>query len=217
MFCGKCGAKNLDDATFCAQCGAKFNNQPIGNENKSTMVIQTDDRNRKIGMIAVGVIVIAAVIAMILIFGGRSYKRTVDQFCKASFAIDAKAIFNLLPDAMIDYALEEGGYGKNDLDELIEESEEELQYQVDNLESYLGEDWKVSHKIVGAEDITGKELRELKESYEDVDVKVSAAKTVEVELTVKGGETEENNTMDISVIKVGRSWYLDFISMGNLF
>ena len=28
MFCGKCGAKNADDATVCVECGAKLNNGP---------------------------------------------------------------------------------------------------------------------------------------------------------------------------------------------
>ena len=48
-------------------------------------------------------------------------------------------------------------------------------------------------------------------------MKVSAAKSVEVELTVTSDETESSNSLDVSLIKVGRSWYLDAMSMGNLF
>ena len=54
-------------------------------------------------------------------------------------------------------------------------------------------------------------------NYEDINVKVSAAKTVEVEFTLKGDETEVSNSLEISVIKVDRSWYLDLYTMGNLF
>lgn len=57
----------------------------------------------------------------------------------------------------------------------------------------------------------------MKEKYEDIDVKVSAAKTVEVKVMIKAGETENSNTLDISVIKVGRSWYLDPETMGSIF
>ena len=50
-----------------------------------------------------------------------------------------------------------------------------------------------------------------------MDVKVSAAKTVEVEVNIHSDETETSNSMDISLIKVGRSWYIDINSMYNLY
>ena len=36
-------------------------------------------------------------------------------------------------------------------------------------------------------------------------------------MTVKADETESSNTLEISLIKVGRSWYLDMMNMGGLF
>ena len=64
-------------------------------------------------------------------------------------------------------------------------------------------------------DIKGDGLDDLKDAYEDADVKGSAGK--EVEITVIADETESSNSLDVSLIKVGRSWYLDVMSMGNLF
>ena len=71
--------------------------------------------------------------------------------------------------------------------------------------------------MTNVEDVTDDDLDDLKANYEDINVKVSAAKTVEVEFTLKGDETEVSNSLEISVIKVDRSWYLDLYTMGNLF
>lgn len=211
MFCGKCGTKNEDNAEFCRNCGSKL-------KNSTTITIPTqDDKNRKIGMIAVAVAAVVIIILGIFLFGGRSYKSTVKKFVNAQFDGNAEAIFDLLPKKMLDYALEQDGYDSNDLDKLIDDANEELQEQIDSLDSYLGEGWKVSYEILDDENVKGDDLEDIKDGYEDADLKVSAAKNVELEVTVTAGDTESSNTQDISLIKVGRSWYIDVMSMGNLF
>lgn len=216
MFCGKCGVKNNDDAMFCTECGAKLNGgQAVKSETSITATL--NDKNRKVGMIAVVAVGVIVIIAAIALFGGRSYKATVEKFVDAQFDADAKAIFELIPEEMIDYALEEEGYDDDELDELIEEANENLQDQLDDIERYLGENWEVSYEILSVEDVAGDDLDDLKDDYEDIDIKVSDAKTVEVQLTVKADETESSNSLDVSVIKVGRSWYLDLESMGSIF
>ena len=52
MFCGKCGTKNEDNAEFCRNCGSKLKNSTI-----TTMSTQ-DDKNRKVGMIAVAIVAV---------------------------------------------------------------------------------------------------------------------------------------------------------------
>lgn len=99
----------------------------------------------------------------------------------------------------------------------IREMKDSMQEQIDYLDRYLGKGWKTSYKITDVEKITGDDLDEIKEDYEDMDVKVSAAKTVEVEVNIHSDETETSNSMDISLIKVGRSWYIDINSMYNLY
>lgn len=99
----------------------------------------------------------------------------------------------------------------------VEETNDSLKKQVDYIDQYLGDDWKLSYKMTNVEDVTGDDLNDLKSNYEDINVKVSAAKTVEVEFTLKGDETEISNSLEVSVIKVDRSWYLDLYTMGNLF
>lgn len=216
MFCGKCGAKNEDHVGFCANCGAKLNSD----SSTPTVTLSTpsqNHQNRKVGIIAVAVVAVAVVLLGIFLFSGRSYKSTVEKYIDYQFDGNAEGIINLMPDKMLDYAMEQDGYAPSDLDEAIADMNDELQDQLDTLDSYFEDGWDISYKIIKAEDVKGDDLDDIKDSYADADIKVSAAKSVEVELTITSGETESSNSMYIDLVKVGRSWYLDVASMGNLF
>lgn len=201
MLCKKCGTENPDGAKYCSKCGKALNEK------------STAKKNREKGIV-LALCVIVAVVLLVYTLGGRSYKKTIDTFVTSQFAVDAQSIVELLPEKVLDKELEETGYSKT---ELVEETNDSLKKQVDYIDQYLGDDWKLSYKMTNVEDVTGDDLNDLKSNYEDINVKVSAAKTVEVEFTLKGDETEVSNSLEISVIKVDRSWYLDLYTMGNLF
>lgn len=201
MLCKKCGTENQDGAKYCSKCGKALNEK------------STAKKNREKGIV-LALCVIVAVVLLVYTLGGRSYKKTIDTFVTSQFAVDAQSIVELLPEKVLDKELEETGYSKT---ELVEETNDSLKKQVDYIDQYLGDDWKLSYKMTNVEDVTGDDLNDLKSNYEDINVKVSAAKTVEVEFTLKGDETEISNSLEVSVIKVDRSWYLDLYTMGNLF
>ena len=201
MLCKKCGTENPDGAKYCSKCGKALNEK------------STAKKNREKGIV-LALCVIVAVVLLVYTLGGRSYKKTIDTFVTSQFAVDAQSIVELLPEKVFDKELEETGYSKT---ELVEETNDSLKKQVDYIDQYLGDDWKLSYKMTNVEDVTGDDLNDLKSNYEDINVKVSAAKTVEVEFTLKGDETEISNSLEVSVIKVDRSWYLDLYTMGNLF
>ena len=201
MLCKKCGTENPDGAKYCSKCGKALNEK------------STAKKNREKGIV-LALCVIVAVVLLVYTLGGRSYKKTIDTFVTSQFAVDAQSIVELLPEKVLDKELEETGYSKT---ELVEETNDSLKKQVDYIDQYLGDDWKLSYKMTNVEDVTGDDLNDLKSNYEDINVKVSAAKTVEVEFTLKGDETEISNSLEVSVIKVDLSWYLDLYTMGNLF
>lgn len=215
-FCGKCGAKNKDGAMFCTQCGAALNTVSGGGGHGRVSELRKKNRDRNVGMIAAIVAAVAVVAVGIFLFGGRSYKATVKRFVNATFEADAEAMLKLIPKKMVDNLLEEEGYDDDELDDMVDEMNEYFQDQMDSLDKYLGEGWEVSYEILAAEKLTGDDLDDIKERYEDADVKVSAAKEIEIELTIKTDEMENSDTTDLYVVKVGRSWYLDAVSMGGL-
>lgn len=67
------------------------------------------------------------------------------------------------------------------------------------------------------EDKTQEEIDDLNSKYEEFGVKVSAAKTAWVEITVSGPVRENTSQMNLPLIKVGKSWYVDVVSLGSLF
>ncbi|MGN0398988.1 MAG: zinc-ribbon domain-containing protein [Blautia sp.] len=220
MFCEKCGEKIDATMKFCPKCGAPVRvipEEPIYTPPVSPVETNPNKNNRKIGMIAAAVIVVAVLAAGVFLFGGKSYKTVIKQFFDATFEADVKTIMKLIPKGMVEYALEEEGYDKDELDEMMDDMEEDLQDSIDYMDSYMGDDWKVSYEILDSNDIKGEDLDDVKDTYKEYGVKVSAAKEVEVELKVEWGEDEEDSTtLDLSVIKVGRSWYLDIEDLSNV-
>lgn len=145
---------------------------------------------------------------------GKKLQKDNRYICNVSVCSRCTIYCRVASRKVLDKELEETGYSKT---ELVEETNDSLKKQVDYIDQYLGDDWKLSYKMTNVEDVTGDDLNDLKSNYEDINVKVSAAKTVEVEFTLKGDETEISNSLEVSVIKVDRSWYLDLYTMGNLF
>ena len=64
------------------------------------------------------------------------------------------------------------------------------------------------------EDLRGEDLEEVKEMYyEEYGVKITAAKIVEVEVTMKAMGARESMELMLGLVEIGGSWYIDFESM----
>lgn len=212
MICTNCGAQNASGARFCGSCGAKMGPEVKKTPAKTGLSGAQGflKANRKlIGMIAA---VLAVVLLFSMVFGGRSYKKTVNKFMDSLLDMDAKGMIEMMPDKLLKTLMEEEGYTKK---ELIEELQDELDYGMSYMEM-IG-DLKLKHKIVGAEDMSKEDLRYLKDMYSEIGIKVSAAKVVEVELTMKAMGMTQSETFELMVIKIGRSWYIELESLENFF
>ena len=211
MFCGMCGAENKEGAKFCEKCGAPINKGQKRDE------INATNQNKKVGMIAVAVLAVVIVVALFSLFGGRGYESTVKEYFNATMDGDAKAVVNLIPKKVMEKELKNEGYDEDEMDMFIEEGEKQLQDTLDSIEDAMGKDWKMTYEIKETEDVTGRELKEIKDDYEGYDIDVSEAKKVEVEMKVKAKENENSHTVRLHLIKIGRSWYLDVKNMGSIF
>lgn len=200
MFCGKCGTQNEDDAVFCIGCGARLDGgqgtADAGKPESPQTAAKLD--HKKIGMIAVAIVAVLAIFLVIGLVGRKPYEKTAVRFFKEAADGDAKAMLKLLPPEMVDYM--EDMYG--DRKALIK-----------SLESDDLEGMKVSVKCLDSEDVDSDDLADIKENYKDyLDIKVSDAKQVKLKITVKEDGETESDTIDIGVIKVGGSWYIDPLS-----
>ena len=214
MFCGACGAKNPDGAAFCQSCGAPLREmqaEAVPQGGSAADSIQSSQRNKMIGIAAVAVAAIVVVFLAFNLLGGRGYESTVTKFLDASLDGDAETIISLLPDEMVDQALEELGYHPSDRDEAVEELNAALQSAAGSLKEALGDNLKVSYNVVSAEDLSASKLLELRQSYSVYDIDVDGAKEVDVEMTVTATALDLSGTytLTVPVVQVGRSWYLD--------
>ncbi len=214
MFCGACGAKNPDGAAFCQSCGAPLREmqaEAVPQGGSAADSIQSSQRNKMIGIAAVAAAAIVVVFLAFNLLGGRSYESTVTKFLDASLDGDAETIISLLPDEMVDQALEELGYHPSDRDEAVEELNAALQSAAGSLKEALGDNLKVSYNVVSAEDLSASKLLELRQSYSVYDIDVDGAKEVDVEMTVTATALDLSGTytLTVPVVQVGRSWYLD--------
>ncbi len=217
MFCGKCGTKNNDGVTFCAGCGASLNGRQPERAH-SPAARNASNKNQKIGIIAVAVAAVVIISLIFTLFGGRGYKATVNKYMNAQFDGNAKAILKLVHKTMRDDVLEDKGYDEDEIDELAKDYKEDEKESLEYFFDLFGVKPKYSYKIEDVEDVTDDDLDDLKDEYEEeYDLKVSAAKIVEVGVTIDLGGDSEPVTRHVYLIKVGRSWYLDTENMWSIF
>ena len=214
MFCGACGAKNPDGAAFCQSCGAPLREmqaEAVPQGGSAADSIQSSQRNKMIGIAAVAAAAIVVVFLAVNLLGGRGYESTVTKFLDATLDGDAETIISLLPDKMVDQALEELGYHPSDRDQAVEELDAALQSAAGSLKDALGDNLKVSYNVVSAEDLSASKLLELRQSYSVYDIDEDGAKEVDVEMTVTATALDLSGTytLTVPVVQVGRSWYLD--------
>lgn len=210
MYCGKCGTKNSDSAEFCVECGERL--KPAAS-NKTNSNMKKPIRNVwKIGIVAIVAIAIIAI--GVSAFGGRSYEETVEDHFNALTAGDGQAIIDLFPEETIDYVLDEAGYDDNELDEMIMDLSARLQEDWGEFDDRYGDAWDVTYTILNDVEMTGSDLDSLTTMYSQMDVKISAAREVEIETVVNAnGEEVADLTMDIPLIKSGKNWYIDALNI----
>ena len=83
----------------------------------------------------------------------------------------------------------------------------------------ITEGMKVIATAQGERDFTRSDRRYILDYYDEMDVNVKDAKLVLVRFSIKaGGEAlEPDDPVEVPVIRVGRSWYVDMTNVGNDF
>ena len=220
MFCGKCGTNNSDDAQFCANCGAPMGGPSVPVSEapvQESTPVAAPGKNGLARLAGIACAIVAVLVLIIVLFSGRGAKATAKKFMDATFSGNGKTIVNLIPKKIVKSALKESDMSKK---EFIKYMDAALEGEMMWLRYYYGEDAKFSFSIDEMEDMKSKDLRELKEEYEDdFGVKIKAAKTVYGVVTIKEKGAKKGDTEDIEfvIVKVGSSWYIDMYSMLDIF
>lgn len=212
MFCGKCGAQNPDGSAFCSECGAPLTDTsaPAPSGGAAAAAV---DKHKLIGIAVVGVAVLVLIIVIIALCSGRGAKSTAKSFMEAAFDGDGEDVVDLLPKGVIkDYANRMGMKEKEAKKALADSYED----QFDSI-SEMMESMKITVKVSGEEEYSESQLEDIKASFSSIGVKVKDAKIMKVTLTLKhgGDKYELKSPVDVPVVKVGGSWYLDNRELGT--
>lgn len=204
MFCNKCGTQLPDGASICSGCGAATSAPNVVPPKSGNTI---DFKNPKILAIGAAVLAVVVLISVFtLFFGGQSYKTAVNSFMDGIFEGNGSKILKALPDDVVDMMCEEEDMTEREMARELSETMEEFTESFDYL---VGEDWTVDYEIVDTDDYSRSDLRDLQEIYEEIDIDVKDAMTVIVELTVEADGESETLDMEIGVVKIGGSWYVD--------
>lgn len=210
MFCGKCGTPIDDGAVCCGNCGTPVSTPADGGIVAPKGKFAINFRDPKV----IGVIAVAALVLVFFLFSGRSYKATVNDFMEGVFDANGSQLIKCIPDELIDQAMDDSGMNKKEMASYLAE---QLGGTLNYLDYYF-DHWTVSHKITGTEKYDAGELADIKDDYrDDYDLKVKDAMIVIVEMTVKAQGIEETTEIEIGVIKIGGSWYIDVENSGSIF
>lgn len=233
MFCKKCGEQNLDNAAFCNKCGTPLQREISTPENKEVISKSRKKKKWVLGIITIILIVIIAGVAAASLFGNSiiekvvgifsvsnaddadsqpeedtGYTSVIKQYIKAVLESDVKTLVELFP----------GGIVKNMEDLLIQTYKEDLEYYGFVLYHKLNDTNASSYtnRIINTQTHSFDNYKLLVDNYAKYGDDIDGAKILTVQITIKSSDSEFTGNMDIGVVKVEDTWYLDYFNLDQL-
>jgi len=204
MYCGKCGAKNEDNAKFCVNCGEMIHSSV-------TAKVPRKSNHRFIGIIAVALVVAIILLSGIKLFGGRSAENTATQMLNALAALDLVQLFNLYPEPVQEMMIAQENMTRDEIIQQLIEQNEEIKEEFHMLG--VVPKWQIEE----LNDVSAERLLSLKKTYsENVGISITDAKTAKVIVLINVLGFNQTQNYDAILIKYKGSWYLDYKSLGNL-
>ncbi len=190
-----------------------FTQQPYGQPGQPFGVPQGADMqpgkklNKKfvaiIGGIVAAVIIVVVVLVLLLSGGGgqKSASNVGDELAKAYEKGDADAMIDLMLDDY--YELYNKTWGDNYVEDQFNEEVQDMKEQVGNVKSIKIED--------RSEDkYEQDEIDDVNSTFDkfNVDIKVDECREIDMDVKIKGSESDADGEIVYTVIKSGSKWYL---------
>lgn len=212
-YCVNCGSE-INGTAFCTKCGAKapedvnpIPETPVTDPYNPYQPPVQKNNGKIIAIAGAAVAAIVVVVVAVSLIAGRGYKSVVKQYMNAMKKGNAKKIVSLMPKKMVKSIADDEYDG--DKDEMIEDLDEELEEVISLAEDNGAKMSKMTYKIIDSEDLTGKDLKNEIEEYEDeYGIKIKKAKEVTVKATMPVDGEKESTKLTIEVVKIGGSWYI---------
>ena len=156
-----------------------------------------------IGGIVAAVIIVVVVLVLLLSGGGgqKSASNVGDELAKAYEKGDADAMIDLMLDDY--YELYNKTWGDNYVEDQFNEEVQDMKEQVGNVKSIKIED--------RSEDkYEQDEIDDVNNTFDkfNVDIKVDECREIDMDVKIKGSESDADGEIVYTVIKSGSKWYL---------
>lgn len=173
-------------------------------------ITKKPNKNTIIGLAVIGVVVIAVIVLLCVLLLGGGYKKPLDNMIKAYETGEGKYIKAYYTKEQIENIEDVVDKSKkyDDVEDYLDAKAENWK---EAMEKRFGEDFKIKYSIKKKKALTSKQLKEIKESYEETyDVekaKVTDGYKLTLSITWKGEDDEaEDDSRDFYVVKVNGDW-----------
>lgn len=149
------------------------------------------------------------IILLVLVFGGNGgMTKPIDNLIAITFKGKFEKIKDMAPAEYWEYMEDEYDL---DIDEMIEEAEENADDMMDYYEEEYGDNIRVSYKVTKKKELSDKKLEGIAEALADAydldEDKFTSAYELDVEMTIKGSEDDDEEENEMTVIKYAGKWY----------
>jgi len=180
-------------------------------------ITKKPNKNTIIGLCVIGVVVIAVIVILCLLLFGGGYKKPIDNMVAAMTKGEGKYIKATYPDFMIE-EVEDSIDKSNKYDDVDDYFDERAEKLKESLEKRLGDDPSIKYSVKKKKELTNKQLKSLKEEFEDEyeldKVSVSDGYKLTLSVTWKGDDDDATDeSREITVAKVNGTWT---VISGNL-
>ena len=213
-YCMRCGFRTSDDTKICSVCGFVF---PIPRMTVKDILAKLSDlkklnpekkamlsRFNKLVLPLVAVVILVFVFLFGIVVPNTGAKGALRKYYNAIEKQSVDKYISVLPEKeILAYNVVEGT-------SLEEEVEDELRKEMDDYENLYGNNVKISINITKVDDMTAKELKQIKSSYrldEDLErIDIEDGVEIDYEIEIKGKEDSEKGEGVARLIKEGGSW-----------
>lgn len=213
MFCSKCGEKLGDNEKFCHKCG-----EPVYKKDHGTTRERdgnfSEKRSKKLSvkrpyLLAAAVVCVICIFFCIRFAGNGNYERPIKLVAEG---VEQQDIHKIMSAIFPEEVEEQWGI---DMDGVVDMMEE---YVLDKFVEEFGDgaDLSMDYQIKEKNSCSKEEIAEMEEDYNDAfrtDVEVKDAKKLVVKTKVSANGEKEESTEEITVIKIGRKWYMNFVDL----
>lgn len=159
-----------------------------------------------IGVAAAAVVVL--ILLLSLVFGGGGMTKPIDNLIAISFKGKVEKIKDMAPPEYWEYMEDEYDM---DIDDMIDDAEDSMDDMLDYYEDEYGDNIRVSYKVTKKKKLSDKKLEGIAEALADAydldEDKFTEAYELDVEMTIKGSEDDDEDETEMTVIKYKGKWY----------